>query len=573
MHISKRIFALCCLLLIGIIGDSGTPLVAQDGVAASPTPIPASATPMPTQTPPPTVTPVPPSPTPMPSTVTPVPTQTPVPPSPVPPTPTTTQLPTETLLPATSTPINSDAPPASATVSVTSDVKPDGSTASPTVMDEQVTATASDPIATVTGEQVTATAITPTVPAPTLTAIATSTSDVSVTPEPIAVASSTATAEPTAAPDLVWRELYRYDFDGPLTDWSLGQGWSQTVINGESVLQVFDSREPVSHVETTFFNIAAETTIQTQNGTVQLSVRESSIGAYTVHYQPGIGQVDLYMIDTLISSVNVEPTAPDQLHILRLSAVEDTLRVTVDGVEIMVAVADIVLPPGRVSVWAEFPVTPDNSPTPAPPANTLTILGAVISMPESIFPPETATPTATTEIVIAAATPTAVPTITPTATSTKTSTPVVSAVLPITETFDTLSSAPWVLSGTWSQTVIGERSVIQSTTPSDSITLNADFPTDFATSIGLQLDGILTLNLFNSSGSQYVISIFSDGTVSLSQDDVLLAFGGAGALADGEWFRLNYAIDNGMLQIAIDGLQLIDHPVTTSNFTGMSLSL
>lgn len=130
-------------------------------------------------------------------------------------------------------------------------------------------------------------------------------------------------------------------FDSDSDQWELAAGWRI----GDGVLTADSAAEAATLTSESRFNMAAQVRVQ---GTARLSVRASSAAAYTAEIDPG-GTVNLYRGTTLIAGGGVAPAA-DGWYTLRLSAINDIVRVSVDDAEIISLRDDAPLPPGTVTL-------------------------------------------------------------------------------------------------------------------------------------------------------------------------------------------------------------------------------
>lgn len=101
----------------------------------------------------------------------------------------------------------------------------------------------------------------------------------------------------------------------------------------------------------TLFNVAAGARVQTGSGSVGVSVRDSAVAKYSAVLRAS-GEVALLRAGTTLATA-VTAVSPDAWYDLRLSAIQNTLRVSVDGVELIAIRDDATLPPGGVSFEAD----------------------------------------------------------------------------------------------------------------------------------------------------------------------------------------------------------------------------
>ena len=170
-------------------------------------------------------------------------------------------------------------------------------------------------------------------------------------PTPVSTALPAIPAEP--AMQLLVNETLD---NGDLSPWGLGAGWSLAASEGGFALQVINSSEMTRFITWPFFNAAAQARFQWDSGSAQLSVRQSQVGSYTAVLDAS-GAVQLLRVGQPLA-ITVAPTAaPDAWRTLRLSAVDDVIRVAVDGLEVIAVRDDAPLPPGEVALSALLPQT------------------------------------------------------------------------------------------------------------------------------------------------------------------------------------------------------------------------
>jgi hypothetical protein len=194
--------------------------------------------------------------------------------------------------------------------------------------------------------------------------------------------------EPVLAP--VLSEAFH---TGDLSQWNVGTGWGLLAQEQGFALQVTNSDAPVVSNVAHYDDVAVEMLVQTQTGTLNLHLRQTETDGYTLFVNPN-GQVDLYHGEQLLATTNVTPTLPDQWRHVRFSVMGDTLRVTIDAVEV-IALRDTtpVLTAGAIFFNVTFPEQPGNS---GQQFNTLLVDNIRFWIPESdavLTPTLTASPT------------------------------------------------------------------------------------------------------------------------------------------------------------------------------------
>src|SRR5690606_15136671 len=159
---------------------------------------------------------------------------------------------------------------------------------------------------------------------------------------------------PTPVPEPPLQVLYSDNFDnGSLYPWMITTNWHSSYSFSGMAIETWISNEPVPVIENVLENVATEITFYLVGGNVRLRVRESEAGAYTVTLNP-LGEVSLYRGEELLQTAPIAPTETWQYRKLRLSAIDNTLRVSVDGVEVIMLVDTEPLPAGTMSFDGVF---------------------------------------------------------------------------------------------------------------------------------------------------------------------------------------------------------------------------
>lgn len=207
--------------------------------------------------------------------------------------------------------------------------------------------------------------------------------------------------------------------NGDLSSWLLGAGWTLTSSEDGLAFQIISSSEAARYVNRTFFNAAAGARFRFDSGSVQLSIRHSPVGSYTAVLDSG-GAVQLLRAGMPLSITVAPPAAADAWRTLRLSAVDNIVRVSVDGMELIAIRDDAPLPPGEIALSALMPNNSDTvtnlmlvddfmlwvpltelglypTPTPVVPTIVLPTFTATLEMPTATSPPETPAATLSAE--------------------------------------------------------------------------------------------------------------------------------------------------------------------------------
>jgi hypothetical protein len=250
--------------------------------------------------------------------------------------------PTPTLTPS---PVPTDTETPTATATETATVTPtETATASPTEsFTPEVTATTDEPTVETTADIPTDSPISSDTPMATRDS-GSPTATASLTP----TATATATANLPPEPEL--KLLFTDTFDtGALYLWQpLGLGWSLVDSEGGKALQVTNSDEPVTFVYNTLNDVAVQARFMFDTGMVRMSARQSEAGSYTVVLSAN-GQLALFRGSQILDQTTVAPNSPQQWRTLRLSAIGNIVRVSVDGTQVLVKEDDTALGQGTFS--------------------------------------------------------------------------------------------------------------------------------------------------------------------------------------------------------------------------------
>ncbi len=250
-----------------------------------------------------------------------------------------------------------------------------------------------EPPVEVTAEPTIEPTIEPTVEA-TLEPTAESTDEVppEVTAEPTDVVSTPEVIAPEPAIALLFADNFE---SGDYTPWVGGAGW--VALPGQ--MQAIDSNEPLTLVKGIYFNAVAMARTQFTSGSAQVSVRSSSALGYTAAVDTA-GNVTLSRAGAPVGTAVVALT--NAWTDIRLSAIGSVVRVAVNGVEVIVWNDEAPLPPGSVTISANFAPRTD----PAAPSDTLTVEDFALFVPVEELPPPTEEPTVETPVVEVTAEPT-----------------------------------------------------------------------------------------------------------------------------------------------------------------------
>lgn len=242
-----------------------------------------------------------------------------------------------------------------------------------------------------------------------------------------------------------------------------------------------------------------------------------------------------------------------QWRTLRLSAVNDIVRVAVDGAELLALVDDAPLPPGSVAVTAAFPALPDGV---DPSQNSLLVDDVLVSVPTADLPP-TLTPTATLEAAVP--TPPPVETATATSTSTQEPLPPEPILTPIfTDNFDGGTSMLWTLGEGWSYVPNEGGLALEGTISNEPVTFANNDILDAAVQVRFQISaGAAQLSTRVSEAGRYTASLDINGQISLYRDDLLLGSAAIAPLTPGAWYTLRLSAFADVIRVSINGGEVL----------------
>ncbi|MBA3874223.1 MAG: hypothetical protein H0X30_34260, partial [Anaerolineae bacterium] len=176
--------------------------------------------------------------------------------------------------------------------------------------------------------------ITQSTPLPSLTPSATAT--YAVSPTLTSTMTMTATQDISLTPEPPLSLSYSDNFDrGDFSHWNLGAGWSLVAHDSGYALQVFNSSTIAKYTSSNLSDVVAQSIFLLDNGTARIVVRQTATASYAVTLSAA-GQVNLYRSGILMQTAAFSPSVYGQWRTLRLSAVSDTLRVAVDGIQVIV---------------------------------------------------------------------------------------------------------------------------------------------------------------------------------------------------------------------------------------------
>jgi Tol biopolymer transport system component len=149
--------------------------------------------------------------------------------------------------------------------------------------------------------------------------------------------------------------LFSDNFDsGSLAAWTLDTYWISDYSASSLAVENRTSGQGAYLLENELYDAAAEITFYVSGGMADVRLRETEAGAYIARFNPA-GEVSLYRGEVLLQSVPVVPSQPWEWRRLRLSAFGNTIRVAVDGVQVIEQLDETPLESGLVSFAGYFP--------------------------------------------------------------------------------------------------------------------------------------------------------------------------------------------------------------------------
>lgn len=160
-------------------------------------------------------------------------------------------------------------------------------------------------------------------------------------------------ATPTLVAEPVMETLYEDTFDNPtLRAWMFESFWMNDFSDTSMAIEnrTGEFAMPLKNALTDF---AAELRFSIRGGQAALRFRQSDVGEYQLTMDQS-GLVNLYRNNILLDTASTAAFDVWQWRSLRISMVGNTIRVSVDGVEILIAVDSQPLPAGTISFGGVF---------------------------------------------------------------------------------------------------------------------------------------------------------------------------------------------------------------------------
>jgi len=133
--------------------------------------------------------------------------------------------------------------------------------------------------------------------------------------------------------------------------WNAGSGWEIIASESGQAMRTTSSA-PLSfnfNMVPSLNEVAVSARVRFSTGSVRFMLRQSSEGDYTAQFGAD-GVITLHRAGQLVSSVPFSPIGNGEWHTLRISAVENIVRVSVDGIELVGMLDVSPLPPGTFTL-------------------------------------------------------------------------------------------------------------------------------------------------------------------------------------------------------------------------------
>jgi hypothetical protein len=169
-------------------------------------------------------------------------------------------------------------------------------------------------------------------------------------PTPASLEPSQAAIVPEPPFGLLVREMFD---NGDLSPWTLSSSWTIVTSENGQALQVLNSSTAIELQKGAFYNVAVQARFLSDSGAARLSIRQSEAGQYSAVLNPN-GTVALYRGELLLTTTNIVASYPSAWRVLRISAVDTRIRVSVDNFEVLAFEDSTSLPAGTISIGAIF---------------------------------------------------------------------------------------------------------------------------------------------------------------------------------------------------------------------------
>ena len=371
------------------------------------------------------------------------------------------------------------------------------------------------------------------------------------TPSTTEAFSATPTASATILPlEPSWSILHSDTFDpGLLPNWILGTGWSLESDATGAFLQGADNVEPLIFDSQPLYNFAAQMRFHSTTGAFAWDFRKSTIGEYRLIVDFS-GEVQLFRLNQLVASTSIGALTPDQWHTARISVMDDFLRVSIDGTEVLTFQDLAPLPPGGFGFSnALSGSTAENTQA----QQRLQLDDFVLWIPTDEWSPS-ATPTVeptstieTTKIVLEETTP-----------------EVTEEPLPeepplellYSDNFDLGATVLWTLGANWAFGAEENGQSLQTTSSDEVTTFLYDSLSDVVVEATFHFDqGAAQLHARRSEVGEYTLALSNTGEAFLYRNDAVLQQ--TSIPFDQEWHTLRLSVIDDVLRVFIDDLPLI----------------
>jgi Tol biopolymer transport system component len=163
----------------------------------------------------------------------------------------------------------------------------------------------------------------------------------------------TVSALPTPTPtatEIEMSYIFSNTFDDGIQGLYTPGGWGVFDYEGNAIFKAFGGSAPAFYMNDDYFNIVVQTDLLISSGVAYITLRDTRNQRYEVTLD-SLGILTLYKSETMLTSVNISTTISNQWLTLRVSAIENTIRVFVNGNEALVFVDnETVIPAGFITI-------------------------------------------------------------------------------------------------------------------------------------------------------------------------------------------------------------------------------
>lgn len=158
----------------------------------------------------------------------------------------------------------------------------------------------------------------------------------------------------TPMPEPALSMFFSESFDETrLYNWAFTTAWASSYSDSSMAVEVRVPEQPLRILNNQLSDVAIETRVQFSSGTAQLVVRQSSEDNYTASFN-STGLITLSRGNSLMGEITIAPFEVWGWYNLRLSVVGNTIRIAVNGAELLSVVDSTPLPAGTTFVSGTF---------------------------------------------------------------------------------------------------------------------------------------------------------------------------------------------------------------------------